>query len=212
MVEISTRDVTTMSDEEIEAEYQQLASMAPHSCGEGGVANCQYARAYIAVPGREVPSYYGGPPGWSPAHCIPVCISCYRKGVPVAATKFNKAGKEVITADMYATRAAAKAATRETYYARIRILIAARAARQEEKKKQDDAGWQQKYAEHLASPYWRELRKKVFARDKGLCQGCLVRPATRGHHLTYARLGHELACDIVSLCEVCHTLVHGRPC
>jgi hypothetical protein len=30
------------------------------------------------------------------------------------------------------------------------------------------------------------------------------------HHITYARLGHESDCDLVTICEECHTEIHNK--
>lgn len=66
------------------------------------------------------------------------------------------------------------------------------------------------YQSHLASPEWQELRRKVFRRCKGVCEGCLERPAVEVHHLTYARLGDEMLFDLVGVCSSCHDRIHPR--
>jgi hypothetical protein len=80
-----------------------------------------------------------------------------------------------------------------------------------QKKDQQDYEWQQKHEEHLQSEYWKKIRSLVLDRDRGICQGCLIAPAAHVHHLTYDRLGCEMAIDLVSLCVGCHDKIHGRP-
>jgi hypothetical protein len=71
-----------------------------------------------------------------------------------------------------------------------------------------DQEWWDRYHSHLQSDYWHALRQKALRRDKWLCQGCLECAAEEIHHLTYERLGHELLCDVVSLCIDCHRRCH----
>ncbi len=64
------------------------------------------------------------------------------------------------------------------------------------------------YQEYLTSPLWSEIRRKVFARDKGLCVLCgmLARDV---HHLDYQRqtmLGKSLD-RVVSLCSLHHEVI-----
>lgn len=66
------------------------------------------------------------------------------------------------------------------------------------------------YATHLRSDYWRAIRGRVLQRDGGICQFCLNAGAKHVHHLTYDRLGHEAAYDLVSVCVPCHEEIHGR--
>jgi hypothetical protein len=79
------------------------------------------------------------------------------------------------------------------------------------------------YSAHLRSKYWRELRRKAYGRDGGLCQcpPCIegrkngeafaFEPIaiwfdTKGgihgfdtHHTTYARFGAELLSDVLTM-------------
>lgn len=66
------------------------------------------------------------------------------------------------------------------------------------------------YLDYLESPEWATIRRKVLKRDGYLCQGCLEKPGTIVHHLTYKRQGNEMACDLISLCKDCHDRIHGR--
>ncbi len=65
-----------------------------------------------------------------------------------------------------------------------------------------------KYNEYIKSPEWRALRAKVFRRCKGICEGCGENAAVQVHHLTYARLGHEMLFDVVAVCLSCHEQLH----
>ena len=60
------------------------------------------------------------------------------------------------------------------------------------------------YDAYLRSPEWRSLRKRIYKRASGLCEGCLLRPATQTHHLTYAHKGNEFAWELVAICDACH--------
>ncbi|MDE0683155.1 MAG: hypothetical protein OXI63_09595, partial [Candidatus Poribacteria bacterium] len=64
------------------------------------------------------------------------------------------------------------------------------------------------YHEYLKSDRWQRLRKSVLTRDNELCI-CGAK-ATEVHHKTYARVGHEIPSDLVSLCRSCHQNVHDN--
>lgn len=66
------------------------------------------------------------------------------------------------------------------------------------------------YNRYLASPEWQALRRKVFARADGICEGCAEKPAVQVHHLTYRRFRREMLFDLVAVCEVCHTRIHAE--
>jgi 5-methylcytosine-specific restriction endonuclease McrA len=66
------------------------------------------------------------------------------------------------------------------------------------------------YNDHLASEEWRQTRKIVFKRDDHICQGCLKRPATQVHHLTYRNVCNEFAFQLVAICDECHDRYHAR--
>jgi 5-methylcytosine-specific restriction endonuclease McrA len=67
------------------------------------------------------------------------------------------------------------------------------------------------YDAYLQSDAWREKRAQALKRDNGLCQGCLKRPATQVHHLTYAHVGDELLFELAPICDECHERAHrGR--
>jgi hypothetical protein len=75
--------------------------------------------------------------------------------------------------------------------------------------KQRQLKGQQGYDAYLLTDAWRAKRAQAFARDRGVCQGCFQRPATQVHHLTYAHLGDELLFELMSVCDDCHTRIHG---
>lgn len=73
---------------------------------------------------------------------------------------------------------------------------------------EDRAARKAAYEAHLQSETWRQMRQLVIQRDGGLCQGCLQAPGQHVHHLTYDRVGRELAFDLILLCEACHERAH----
>jgi 5-methylcytosine-specific restriction endonuclease McrA len=85
-------------------------------------------------------------------------------------------------------------------------LQAKRTAWEAERKREFD-GW---YARYLGSPEWAARRRAVLQRARGTCEGCLIRPATQVHHLTYAHVGNELLFELVAVCDKCHGIVHER--
>ena len=68
--------------------------------------------------------------------------------------------------------------------------------------------WWTVYKEYLLSEDWHNLRIRVLARDKQLCQGCLSATATEVHHLTYKNVTAEFAFELMSLCTPCHERIH----
>lgn len=65
---------------------------------------------------------------------------------------------------------------------------------------------------YLASPEWQALRRRVWARDKGVCAVCGTTEGRRDvHHRTYARVGNERLSDLVLLCERHHYAAHAFP-
>jgi hypothetical protein len=65
------------------------------------------------------------------------------------------------------------------------------------------------YDEYLASPYWLAFRQRLLS-ERGACDDCGTRQSLQLHHLSYARLGAEVAADVRVLCQPCHEKVHGR--
>lgn len=68
--------------------------------------------------------------------------------------------------------------------------------------------WRAKYNQHLMSEKWMLIREKVFARSKGVCEGCRERRPTAVHHLTYDHMGDELLWELVAVCRECHERAH----
>lgn len=64
------------------------------------------------------------------------------------------------------------------------------------------------YRAYMESPEWRETagRMKRLARWK--CEDCGAERRLNAHHLTYDRLGAELASDFLVLCHRCHMTFH----
>lgn len=77
------------------------------------------------------------------------------------------------------------------------------AARQEESN-----FWWGEYKRYMSSPEWKFLRVQILARDKQVCQGCLLATATDVHHRTYEHFGKEFAFELISLCKPCHERMH----
>ena len=77
--------------------------------------------------------------------------------------------------------------------------------------------WQLAYEEWQQGPLWREKRRLVFERCRGICEGCGVRRAVEVHHVRYPR-GElpgsegwkrlEKLWDMVGICERCHREIH----
>ncbi len=63
------------------------------------------------------------------------------------------------------------------------------------------------YLDYLASPEWRELRRRVLEMADG-CTVCTSMNALDVHHRSYARFGHEELADLIVLCRECHTVFH----
>lgn len=71
--------------------------------------------------------------------------------------------------------------------------------------------WRRLYAAYLASDEWHTRRELVMARAGGRCEGCLQRPASEVHHLTYDHAGAEFSFELVALCAGCHGRWHHVP-
>lgn len=85
-------------------------------------------------------------------------------------------------------------------------VIRARAA---ELSPQLNAEWWEDYGEHLESPRWEAIRRKVLDRARGVCEGCGERKERfHVHHKTYQRTGYEMLFDLVALCIDCHRIMH----
>ena len=65
------------------------------------------------------------------------------------------------------------------------------------------------YVTYMASPEWKALREKVYARDNHRCCRCGSQEKLQVHHLTYVRLGRERMGDLITLCGSCHRKEHA---
>jgi hypothetical protein len=79
----------------------------------------------------------------------------------------------------------------------------------ERRKEEADRRWWQRYYQHLASPQWQELRRRVFERSRGLCEGCGQNKAVQVHHLSYDHMGDEFLFELAAVCLTCHERIHG---
>lgn len=65
------------------------------------------------------------------------------------------------------------------------------------------------YSAYLRSDSWRDLRRKVAERSRGLCELC----GSSGHHVHHIRYPKNLADDrlanLLMVCETCHKKLHG---
>lgn len=67
------------------------------------------------------------------------------------------------------------------------------------------APWKQRYAAHISSPYWRELKQKVIRRRGHKCQACGCGDCALDlHHEHYQTFGRERQKDVLLLCRPCH--------
>lgn len=64
-----------------------------------------------------------------------------------------------------------------------------------------------KYNTYINSVEWKELCRRILARDKYLCRGCGETKSLEVHHITYDRLFHELEEDLTTLCRSCHEVI-----
>lgn len=78
------------------------------------------------------------------------------------------------------------------------------------RREQEREEWWAWYNSYLESPRWINLRKKVFERCRGVCEGCARSKATQVHHLTYDHVGKEMLFELVGICDQCHELLHGN--
>lgn len=65
--------------------------------------------------------------------------------------------------------------------------------------------WKQRYAEHISSPYWRELKQKVIRRRGHVCERCRRADCALDlHHIHYRTFPRERQKDVMLLCRECH--------
>ena len=56
----------------------------------------------------------------------------------------------------------------------------------------------QAYREYLQSSHWKEVQRRMYSQYR-YCQVCKVAGQLDIHHITYARIGHELDTDLIVL-------------
>lgn len=66
------------------------------------------------------------------------------------------------------------------------------------------------YQAYLSSQPWYVKRDAAIQNANGACECCEYFPATQAHHITYARIGHELLSDLMAVCSFCHELIHDK--
>ena len=67
--------------------------------------------------------------------------------------------------------------------------------------------WRDRYAKHMKSKYWAELKSKVIKRRGKMCERCRnVSCSLDLHHLHYRTFGKERQKDVQLLCRDCHRI------
>ena len=68
------------------------------------------------------------------------------------------------------------------------------------------------YQDYLRSRTWDRIRRAALKRDRYHCQlNAKHTGPLHVHHNNYDRVGgKELASDLITLCENCHKMVHGK--
>lgn len=65
------------------------------------------------------------------------------------------------------------------------------------------------YDAYLLTDMWRAKRLRRLTTDGKRCQGCGSTAKLHVHHRTYDRFGgRERMSDLITVCEICHTLIH----
>jgi 5-methylcytosine-specific restriction endonuclease McrA len=66
------------------------------------------------------------------------------------------------------------------------------------------------YLAYMVSEKWQAVRRTALARGGHRCAQCGRQADVEVHHLTYARLWHELPSDLTLLCKPHHEQAHRR--
>ena len=67
--------------------------------------------------------------------------------------------------------------------------------------------WAERYAKHLKSQYWAELKRKVVKRRGKVCERCKNADCSLDlHHMHYRTFGKERQKDVQLLCRECHKI------
>lgn len=130
-------------------------------------------------------------------HLYRQCIHC---GVSIG-TALKRSPEFDHAADWDAETEARFRAERKSAYAAI---IQEHVRRQREGKE----GFWREYTDYLKSEAWAKRRAAVLKRANGRCEGCLEKPATQVHHLSYAHVFHEFLFELVAICDECHDRIH----
>lgn len=66
------------------------------------------------------------------------------------------------------------------------------------------------YKEYLKTDHWKGTRKWALKRAGYKCALCDSSKNLNVHHRTYDNRGHELANDVIVLCQCCHAKFHDK--
>ena len=66
------------------------------------------------------------------------------------------------------------------------------------------------YAAYLVSPHWRDVRRRVLARDKNKCRKCGRSTQLTVHHDRYTAIGRENLAYLKTMCWPCHRKIHRK--
>lgn len=78
-----------------------------------------------------------------------------------------------------------------------------------EQHERESREWWAKYNAYLSSSDWRRRRQLILKRSGGICEGCMERPATQVHHLSYAHVCNEFLWELRAICDQCHNRAHS---
>lgn len=72
------------------------------------------------------------------------------------------------------------------------------------------SAWRERYDTYIAtSAGWKAKRQQRLALDGNTCRGCGASSQLNVHHLHYRNLGNEPMADLITVCEKCHSGIHG---
>src|SRR5262245_46288418 len=63
---------------------------------------------------------------------------------------------------------------------------------------------------YYTSEIWQARRVLILERDEYQCQFCNSTLMLCVHHRTYERFGRETPRDLITVCDVCHSRLHGK--
>ena len=71
--------------------------------------------------------------------------------------------------------------------------------------------WQARHRAYLLTKHWKKLRAAAVKRDNGKCVECGETETLQVHHKIYRkRFEDGKLKDVVTLCNICHRIAHGR--